>query len=64
MTLQNIRDRIARIIRLSDADRPEAAGGEEALLWRDTLRAIEAGADAPAALATEALKTTQIQFER
>lgn len=64
MTLQNIRDRIARIIRLSDADRLEAASGEEALLWRDTLQAIASGADNPGSLATEALKTTQIHFER
>lgn len=64
VTLQNIRDRITRIINAADKGDDEAAHSMENTLHKDVLRAIAGGADAPGALAFEALKTTQLDFER
>lgn len=64
MTLQNIRDRIARIIKAADRGDYEAAHGMEDTLHQDVLRAIAGGVDSPGALAFEALKTQQLDFER
>lgn len=62
MDVEQVRDRVRRI----DAARwdDEAAHGEEDTLHEDVLQAIADGADNPAELAQEALKTQDIDFAR
>lgn len=62
MTLDDVRARVARIEAMKADD--ETAHYEEDELWSDVLVAIRDGAKDASALATEALKTGDIDFAR
>jgi hypothetical protein len=62
LTVEDIKRRVAKIDAEKDDD--ETAHGSEDQLWEDVLKAIADGAEDPAALAREALKTRDIEFSR
>lgn len=62
MDIDQVRDRVRHIDALSRDD--EGAHAEEDTLHQNVLQAIADGADNPAALAEEALKTQNIDFAR
>jgi hypothetical protein len=62
VTTEEVRHRVDEIWESVNDD--EHAHGLEDDLWQDVLRAIAAGAPNAAELATEALKTTDIEFAR
>lgn len=64
LTTQDIRDRIARIITAADRGDDESAHSMEDTLHQDVLAAIAANAPDSGALAYEALKTQQLDFNR
>lgn len=63
LTVAEIRAQVAHIATIGPWD-DEAGHTMEDRLHQNTLRAIAAGAADPAALATAALATTMIKFER
>ena len=62
MNIHEIRERVQTIRDIADDD--EAAHCGEDSLWRDVLLAIAQGSRSPSELATEALVTKEIEFER
>lgn len=62
MDIEQARNRVRHIDNIRRDD--EAAHAEEDTLHQDALQAIADGAPNPAALATEALKTKNIDFAR
>lgn len=62
MTPSEVTERVSAIRELRHDD--ERAHSEEIWLRHDVLRAIANGADNPAQLAVEALKTSDIDFSR
>lgn len=63
MKINQIRKRVRYIKNGADGD-DEAQHSHEDSLWEDVLLAISAGADNPRELATEALKTKKLGFQR
>jgi hypothetical protein len=61
MTPDDVR---ARVAKLATADDPEWQHGEEDRIWRDVLVEVWRGSPDARALADEALKTTNINFQR
>jgi hypothetical protein len=62
MTPDEVRERVAAI--RNRAHDPEGAHADEDNLWMDVLTAISGGADNPADLAREAVKSNEIDFTR
>jgi hypothetical protein len=62
VTTEEVALRVESVRRRAGDD--EAAHSDEDRLWEDVLRAIAAGTENPAALASAALKTQDIDFNR
>ncbi|WP_303985888.1 hypothetical protein [Niallia circulans] len=64
MTVDDVMKRVEDIRQVAEAEDDETAHGMEDELYAEVLKAIANGVDNPEKLATEALKTLEIEFSR